>query len=61
MHVNTTKKWQVLCCLHGGAGTWKSHVLKALYQGLYRLLCASANENKDMSKLLTAAPTGKAA
>ena len=25
---------QVLCALHGGAGTGKSHVIKAIYQGL---------------------------
>ena len=29
---------QTLVCLHGGAGTGKSHVLKGLYQGLNKLL-----------------------
>ena len=31
MHVAATKDKQKTCCLHGGAETGKSHVLKALY------------------------------
>ena len=30
MHVAATKDKQETCCLHGGAGTGKSHVLKSL-------------------------------
>ena len=61
MHVVLTKHKELLCCLHGGAGTGKSHVIKALYHGLYRLLCASVGENEDIFNLLTVAPTCKAA
>ena len=61
MHVATIKQQQVLCCLHGGAGTGKWHVIKALYQGLCRLLCTSAGGNPDMCKILTVALTGKVA
>ena len=61
MHIATAKQQQVLCCLHGRAGTGKAYVIKALYQGIYRLLCISAGENQDISKILTVAPIGKAA
>ena len=42
MHVAATKDKQETCCLHGGAETGKSHVLKALYQGLYHTLWTEA-------------------
>ena len=54
-------KKQITCCLHGGAGTGKSHVLRAVYQGLYTVLCKAAGENTDNYKILLLAPTGKAA
>lgn len=52
---------QILTCLHGGAGTGKSHVLKALYQGLYRLLNKNPGEQTNNLITLLTAPTGKAA
>ena len=58
MHMASTKAHQVTCCLHGGAGTGKSHVLKALYQGLYHTVCMG---NRDNCRILFMAPTGKAA
>ena len=61
MHVAATKDKQETCCLHGGAGTGKSHVLKALYQGLYCTLCTEAGQSRDSYKILVMAPTGKAA
>ena len=39
----------------------ENHIIKVLYQGLYKLLCTSASENPDAHKILTAARTGKAA
>ena len=38
MHQAAQGSEQVLCALHGGAGTGKSTVTRAIYQGLYRLL-----------------------
>ena len=61
MHVAATKDKQETCCLHGGAGTGKSHVLKALYQGLYCTLCTEAGQSRDSYKILVMVPTGKAA
>ena len=61
MHSAKYKSQQVLCALHGGAGTGKSFVLKALYQGLYRLLCYTAGQNREDCRILVVAPTGKAA
>ena len=60
MHMASTKADQVTCCLHGGAGTGKSHVLKALYQGLYCTVCMEAGQNRDNCRILVMAPTGKA-
>ena len=57
----STKADQVTCCLHGGAGTGKPHVFKALYQGLYRTVCMEAGQNRDNCRILVMAPTGKAA
>ena len=56
MHVGASKQQQVLCCIHG-----RSHIIKALDQGLYRLLCTSAGKNSEICKILIVAPTGKAA
>ena len=54
IYVATTKQ-QVLCCFHGGAGTGKLHVIKAVCQDLYRLLCTSGDENPDRCNILTVA------
>ena len=61
MHMANTGAEQLTCCLHGGAGTGKSHVLKAPYQGLYHTLCMEAGHSRDNCKILVMAPTGKAA
>ena len=61
MQVASQKEKQELCFLHGGAGTGKSHVLKALYQGLHRICCTEAGQSREMYKILIMAPTGKAA
>ena len=61
MHMANTGVEQVTCCLHGGAGTGKSHVVKALYQGLYPTFCMEAGQSRDNCKILVMAPTGKAA
>ena len=60
-YMASTKADQVTCCLHGGSGTGKSHILKALYQGLYRTVCMEAGQNRDNCRILVMAPTGKAA
>ena len=52
---------QTLVCLHGGAGTGKSHVLKAVYQGLNKLLNQKPGQSTDDITTLLIAPTGKAA
>ena len=51
---------QVLCALHGGAGTGKSTVIHAIHQGLYRLLKKSGQDH-SIQHILHVAPTGKAA
>ena len=61
MHVPATKYEQQTCCLHGGAGTRKSHVLKALYQGLYCTLCTEAGQTRYSYKILVMAPISKVA
>ena len=61
MNVATKKDKQELCWLNGGAGTGKSHLLKALYQGLYRICCTEPGQNRETNKVLIMAPTGKAA
>ena len=57
MHMASTKADHVTCCLHGGAGTGKSHVIKALYY----TVCMEAGQNRDNCRILVMAPTGKAA
>ena len=52
---------QTLVCLHGGAGTGKSHVLKAIYQGLNKLLNQKPGQQTNDLTTLLIAPTGKAA
>ena len=61
MHSTKWKSEQVICALHGGAGTGKSFVLQALYQGLYHLICNTAGQNRDDCWILVVVPTGKAA
>ena len=52
---------QVMCVLHGGAGTGKSTVIQALSEGLHRFLTSQPGQNPSLNKLLLVAPTGKAA
>ena len=52
---------QVLCALHGGAGTGKSTVIRAIHQGLYHLLNKVPGEDYSIQHILLLAPTGKAA
>ena len=52
---------QTLVCLHGDAGTGKSHVLKATYQGLNKLLNQKPGQQTNDLTTLLMAPTGKAA
>ena len=52
-------KNQILTCLHGQADTGKSHVLKALYQGLYRLLHKNPGQQTNNLITLLVAPTEK--
>ena len=50
-----------MCALHGGSVTGKSFLLKALYQGLYGLLCHTVGQKREDWRTLVIAPTGKAA
>ena len=50
-----------LVCLHGSAGTGKSHVLKAIYQGLNKLLNQKPGQQTNDLTTLLIAPTSKAA
>ena len=52
---------QVLCALHGGGGTGKLTVTRAIYQGLYRLLNKHSGDDYSISHALLVAPTGRAA
>ena len=52
---------QITVCLHGGAGTGKSYVLRAIYQGLYTLLNSKPGENTNDIITLLITPTDKAA
>ena len=52
---------QILCALHGGAGSGKSLVIHAIHQGLYRLLNKRSGEDHSIQHILLVAPTGKAA
>ena len=59
MNVATMKLKQVNCSLHKGAGRGKSHVLKALYQGLYHTLCTETGHSRQNCTILVIAATGK--
>ena len=61
MHQAAQGSEQVLCALHGGAGTGKSTVTHAIYQGLYWLLNKHSGDDFSVSHALLVAPTGKAA
>ena len=61
MHQAAQSSEQVLCALHGGAGTGKSTVTHAIYQGLYRLLNKCSGEDFSVPHALLVAPTGRAA
>ena len=61
MQAAVEKKSQVLCVLHGGAGTGKSTVIRAISEGLQRILRKQAGQDFGGTCLLIAAPTGKAA
>ena len=52
---------QVLCALHSGAGTRKSTVIHAIYQGLYKLLNKKPGCDPNHQHVLIVPPTGKAA
>jgi hypothetical protein len=52
---------QVLCVLHGGAGTGKSTVIRAISEGLQRIIRKRAGQDFSGTCLITVAPTGKAA
>ena len=52
---------QTLLCLHSGAGTGKSYVLKGIYQGLNRLLNHKPGQQTNDLTTLLVTPTGKAA
>ena len=60
MHQAAQGSEQVLCALHGGAGTGKSTVTHAIYQGLYRLLNKQSGGDFSVSHTLLVAPTGRA-
>ena len=61
MYQAAQKSEQVLCALHGGAGTGKSTVTRAIYQGLYRLLNKRSGEDFSVPHALLVTPTGRAA
>ena len=52
---------QILTCPPGGTGTGKSHILSAIYQGLYRLFNKEPGQQVDDIITLLIVPTGKAA
>ena len=61
IHQATQDSAQILCALHGGAGTGKSTVTHAIYQGLYRLLNKHSGDDFSVPHALLVAPTGRAA
>ena len=61
MHQAAQGSERVLCALHGGGGTGKSTVTRAIYQGLYRLLNKHSGDDFFVSHALLVAPTGRAA
>ena len=52
---------QILAVLHGGAGTGKSTVIKAVSEGLERILRNQPGKDFSGPKIILMAPTGKAA
>ena len=56
-----TKEEPLFAFLTGGAGVGKSVVVRAVFQGLHRHLCAEEGEDPDDIRVLLCAPTGKAA
>ena len=61
MHQAAQGSEQVLCVLHGGGGTGKSTVTRAIYQGLYQLLNKHSGDDFSVSHAVLVAPTGRAA
>ena len=61
MNIAMNNSGQELSCLHGGAGTGKSTLLKVIYNCLYRIVCKRAGQDKNDCKILVVASTGKAA
>jgi len=61
LHWIKTKDVPIYAFVTGGAGVGKSVVIKALYQVLRRYLSSDEGENPDDCKLISCAPTGKAA
>ena len=60
MHVASQNN-QVMCVLHGGAGTGKSTVIQAIAEGLQWFLHQQPGRDYSKPQLLAVAPTGKAA
>ena len=56
-----TKEEPLFAFPTGGAGVGKSVVVRAVFQGLHRHLCAEEGEDPDDIRVLLCAPTGKAA
>ncbi|XP_063420756.1 uncharacterized protein LOC134705970 [Mytilus trossulus] len=61
LHWFKTKDEPVYNFLSGGAGVGKSVLIRAIYQGLLRILNMAPGSNPDDVKVLLCAPTGKAA
>ena len=61
MHQALQGSKEVLCAFFGGAGTGKSTVIHAIYQGLYKLLNKKPGCDPNHQHVLIVAPTGKAA
>ena len=61
MHQAAQVQNKFCVALHGGAGTGKSTVTRAIYQGLYRLLNKRSGEDFSVPHALLVAPTGRAA
>ena len=60
-HISKTNKQPLHVFITGGAGVGKSMVLQCIYQGLLRLLAKKEGENPEDTRIIIAAPTGKAA
>ena len=61
LHLVKTSTEPFYCFLSGGAGVGKSHVTKALYQAVIKVLNTKAGEDFNQTKAILLAPTGKAA